>query len=213
MQKYSEFRPTMCDPSGAFLDDRQDWLVVPCSRTRDTGPFEESNFDAALKLLGGESETVEVHRFGHWGPGWFEIIIVAPDSEAASKAEDIESSLENYPLLDDEDMSRREYDGFLESWDSWAARDFRKFLVKNHSCRFCGGTGYRRIRPWGEVPCGMCEAAENIVDEVDSDKLLAFYMDHASEPYYCESSGVTMTFRQRDFPNNVVASVLKGGVA
>lgn len=208
MQKYSEFRPTCFDPRGLNLDDRQDWLVAPVSRTRDTGPFEESNFQTALEMLGGESETVEVHRFGHWGPGWFEIIIIQPGSDAAKKAEDIESSLENYPVLDDEDFSRREYDDFLESWDNWAARDFTKFLVKNHSCRFCGGTGYRKIRPWGEVPCAMCEAFENAIDNVDSDKLRAFYMDHASEPYICESSGVSMRFRERDFPDNVVASLL-----
>jgi hypothetical protein len=99
--------------------------------------------------------------------------------------------------LDDEDFSNREYDDFLESWDNWAARDFRKFLVKNHSCRFCGGKGYRKIRPWGEVPCPMCEAAENIID--DSDKLCEFYMDHASEPYYSESSGVSIRFRESEF--------------
>jgi len=199
MQTYSEFRPTGFDSAGAFLDDRQDWLVAPVSRTRDSGPFDESNFAAALEMLGGESEEVEVHRFGHWGPGWFEIIIVAPNTDAAKKAEDIEASLENYPLLDDEDFSRREYDDFLESWDNWAARQFRKFLLGQHVCGFCGGKGYRKIRPWGEVPCPMCEAAENIIDDIDDGKLREFYMNHASEPYYSESSGVAVTFREREF--------------
>ena len=186
MQTYSEFRPTGFDPKGAFLDDRQDWLVVPCSRTRDTGPFEESNFETALDMLGGESESVEVHRFGHWGPGWFELILVAPGSDAAKKAEDIESSLENYPVLDDEDLSRREYDDFLESWDSWARRDFVKFLASEF----------------------LTSQAAARLEDVDSDKLFEFYWEHASEPYYTDSSGVTMSFRERDFSRQDVAKLL-----
>jgi hypothetical protein len=89
MQTYSQYRPTGFDSRGLGLPDRQDWLVLPVIQTRDSGPLEQSNFASALKAVGGESETVEVHRFGHWGPGWFEIIIVAPGSEAARIGEEI----------------------------------------------------------------------------------------------------------------------------
>lgn len=188
MIKYSEFQPTGFDAKGAFLDERQDWLVVPVGRTRDSGPFENSNFETALDILGGESDTVEVHSFNHWGPGWFEIIIVAPDSDAAKKAEEIEASLENYPVLDDEDLSQREWDDFIESWDAWGRKDFVKFLASEF---------------------GLSEAAADRLDDVDSDKLFEFYMEHASEPYYCESSGVSMTFRARDFDRQDVAKLLR----
>jgi len=48
MQTYRDFRPTGFDSRGAFLDaDRQDWLVVPVGRNRDSGPLDESNFAAA----------------------------------------------------------------------------------------------------------------------------------------------------------------------
>lgn len=188
MQTYSEFQPTEFDPKGVFLDERQDWLVVPVGRTRDSGPFENSNFETALEMLGGESETVEVHSFNHWGPGWFDIIIVAPDSDAASKAEEIEASLENYPVLDDEDLSEREYNDFLESWDNWACRDFVKFLGREFL---------------------NSQAAADRLEDVDSDKLREFYWEHASEPYYTDSSGVTMTFRARDFDRQAVANLLR----
>lgn len=80
MQTYAEFRPTAFDRRGAFLDDdRRAWYVLPVTRTRDSGTFDQSNFETALRILGGESETCEVHRFGHWGPGWFEIILVHPE--------------------------------------------------------------------------------------------------------------------------------------
>jgi len=122
MQLYSEYRPTGFDPSGLGLDDRQTWLVLPVIRTRDSGPLEESNFDAAVKSLGGESETLEIHRFGHWGPGWFEIAIIDPSR--AAEGEQIESALADYPVLDDSDLSEREYEAAQESWDCWGAREF-----------------------------------------------------------------------------------------
>jgi hypothetical protein len=112
MQTFKEYKPTDFDSAGLGSDEtNQAWLVIPVIQTRDSDSFELSNFAAALEMLGGEGEDVQVHRFGHWGPGWFEIIIVNPLNPAILKiAEDIERSLESYPLLDDEDYSEREYE-------------------------------------------------------------------------------------------------------
>lgn len=108
---------------GAFLPDRQDWLVCPLIQTRDSGALQQSNFAVALRELGGESETVEVHRFGHWGPGWYEIILVAPDSPAAKIAEEIEECLENYPVLDEEHWSSLEYNRAADYWEHCSVRE------------------------------------------------------------------------------------------
>lgn len=120
MQRYRDFAPTSFDPKGSFLHgqdeehpDRGDWFVVPVSRNRDSEILEESNFDAALKILGGESATVEVHRFGHWGPGWFEIILVHPDRE--KDVQEIQDGLEDYPVLDEDGYSEREHEENLEA--------------------------------------------------------------------------------------------------
>ena len=126
IQRYSEFRPTSFDVPGLSLEDRQDWIVVPVSQTRDSGPFDQSNFAVALDILGGESETVEVHRFGHWGPGWFEIIIVDPARMA--DVEGIADSLEAYPVLSDDDFSEREFNEYVETWNQWGEREFRRGL-------------------------------------------------------------------------------------
>jgi hypothetical protein len=117
MQKYSEFAPTGFDHKGAFLSDQQDWLVLPVSRNRDDGqPLTESNFETALEILGGERENIcEVHRFGHWGPGWFEIIIINPRAgKTLKRAEGIENNLADYPVLNEEDFSQREYEAETE---------------------------------------------------------------------------------------------------
>ena len=118
MQRYSDFQPTGFDSKGYMLDDQQDWYVVPVSRTRDSDVLAESNFNAAIEILGGERQNImEIHRFGHWGPGWFEIIIVNPRAgKTMKKAMSIETALADYPVLDDEDYHEREWDEMTEIW-------------------------------------------------------------------------------------------------
>ncbi len=84
--RYSEFQPTGFDAKGLGLPERQDWVLAPVVQNRDSGCLAKSNFAVVLEDLGGESDTVEVHRFGHWGPGWYEIILCHP-----SLNEEIES--------------------------------------------------------------------------------------------------------------------------
>lgn len=119
--EYRSFVPT-CFDNHITLEDRETWLVAPVSQTRDSEALEQSNFATCLEILGGESETVEVHRFGHWGHGWFELILVDPSRR--DEVEAIADRLENYPVLDEEDFSRREWEDWQESWDSWARREY-----------------------------------------------------------------------------------------
>lgn len=100
MQKYKDFRPTAFDAKGLGLEDRQNWLVLGVSVTRDSDELAASNFAVAQAILDSARVKYEVHRFGHWGPGWFEIILIEPDFERAG--EDIESALASYPVLSDE---------------------------------------------------------------------------------------------------------------
>ncbi len=178
MERYAKFAPTGFDPSGAFLPNRQDWLVLPVSQTRDSEPLAQSNFAAALEILGGESRGVEVHRFGHWGPGWFEIIIVNPRSRYAAIAKDIERALEDYPVLDDSDLSERENEAARESWEFWGAKDWRK-----HHCK--------------EFQLG--QAAENALDEFSDEDLYQWLGRNLSWPDYWLNGGERMpTIKNRD---------------
>jgi len=117
--RYRDWRPTAFDAPGLALPNRQDWFVVPVIRTRDDGePITESNFAVALAMLGGESQEEdddkpEVHRFNHWGPGWFEIVLAPPSLEV--KVREIVEALETYPLLDETDVGQREYAASIES--------------------------------------------------------------------------------------------------
>ena len=137
LQTYGEFRPTQFDPRGLGLDDRQGWLVVPVSRTRDSGPLEESNYACTMKALrevDPEGNDHEDHRFGHWGPGWFEVIIVRPESKAHRVAQDIAAALADYPVLDDTDLSQREEETAGAIWrDCYNTRQRIKYIRENRS--------------------------------------------------------------------------------
>lgn len=120
-----------------YAGDRsiKDHFVAPVSCSRDSGPLADSNFEVALEALGGEEGPVEVHRFNHWGCGWFELILVDPTWEPEPEYEgmpleevletlrDLRRSSEDYPVLDDEDYSRREHEATGDRWDWMSMRE------------------------------------------------------------------------------------------
>lgn len=132
MQTYKEYAPTSFDIKGLHGDslDRSNWFVAPCGRNRDSKIFQESNFHACLELLGGEQEgLVEVHRFGHWGCGWFEIILVHPD--LSNKIEEIEKRLENCSLLNEDDAMTRLWNAACDYWAESSLRD-RLYILERY---------------------------------------------------------------------------------
>lgn len=129
MQKYQQFRPTALD-SHINLDNRENWLVLSFTQNRDSECLDRSNFLQALEALGGESGSVEVHRFGHWANGWFELILIDPNCESTVKiAYELERWIENYPVLNDEHFSELEHEELIENWNSWQCREFAEFLA------------------------------------------------------------------------------------
>lgn len=131
--KYQEFRPTGFDPRGLGLPDRQDWRVLEVFRNRDSSLLGESNFEIACNILGEESEdSYEVHRFGHWGPGWFEIILVNPENaQTMAAADEIERALADYPVLDDGDYSRRTWEAVQETWQRASIKERLYYLSRS----------------------------------------------------------------------------------
>ena len=88
------------------------------TQNRDSNTVTRSNFISALEVLGGESENVEIHRFGHWACGWWELIAVKKGTKEFKKAEKIESDLADYPVVNEEHLSELE---FNEASDYWAS--------------------------------------------------------------------------------------------
>lgn len=134
MITYREFRPTGFDRAGLGLDDRQDWLVAPVGTNRDADALTRSNWRVVLGDLESKDtgEDLEVHRFGHWGPGWFEIILVRPGSECAKCAEAWENALSDYPVACESDFSEEESEESLKVWkDCYSERERLEYIREN----------------------------------------------------------------------------------
>lgn len=92
-------------------------MMVFIGQSRDSDAMERSNFECGLKLLGGESKDVQVHRFGHWGCGWFEQILIQPTAtDTIAIAEKTLDELLKYPVIDEEHFCGLEYEEATELW-------------------------------------------------------------------------------------------------
>ena len=119
------------DSYANFIGDTQDIkdFYVLLGKNRDSTILTKSNFDTALEMLGGESDKVQVHRFGHWACGWFKLILLHPDIK--SKGEEIEQQLDNYPVLDESEYYERESEEVQRLWDYSLAE-------RINYCKECG---------------------------------------------------------------------------
>ena len=140
-------------------EDFSAYLVL-LGRHRDSPILDNVNFDAALELLGGESKTVLIEHASHWAVGWVESILINPvDKDSVAVGEDIEERLANYPVLDEQELSRREWEAMTEYWDSASMRervDLAKeahgnpFLARHSMSKLVGLYGcdrlYERVR-------------------------------------------------------------------
>jgi hypothetical protein len=82
-------------------------------------------------------------------------------------------SLENYPILDEDDCGALELELQAEAWESWAERDFQRALESRLSS-LCGD-----------------ETAEEIAESLDSDKLYSLFeslREEANEYWQSQSS-------------------------
>lgn len=136
MITYNQFQPTEYDARGLGIPERQHWLVLPCTHNRDSSVIQESNFAVALELLGGEGDSVEVHRFGHWANGWFEIILINPNCPQVAIAEELEEKLDSYGYLDEDDYYEHLNQAAQEVWKNCYSASERIEYIRKHESEF-----------------------------------------------------------------------------
>tara|TARA_R100001086_G_scaffold852_1_gene423 strand:+ start:2806 stop:3303 length:498 start_codon:yes stop_codon:yes gene_type:complete len=99
----------------------QDWYVF-IGQNRDSEALTRSNFTVALRELervDPEGEDFTTVSFSHWGPGWIELILVRPDTKAATEAQEMSDALMDYPVLDESHFSELEY----EEMSEWVSQE------------------------------------------------------------------------------------------
>lgn len=122
LRTVAQWKPSGFDHSiGDFsaIAHRQDWLVCPVMRTRGSDVLTRANWAAQDNALAAQAalDEVETHTFNHWACGWYELVIVKPNTRAHEIAAELACSLEDYGVLSDEIYAEMEYDHAREMWD------------------------------------------------------------------------------------------------
>ena len=103
-------------------EDYSDYYVV-YGRSRDSDLLTQSNWDQLEEEFDGK-EGVEIIRSGHWAGGWVETILIHEDAEdMLMKADDFAKQLSEYPVLDEEDFTNKEYESTIENIQSQQSMD------------------------------------------------------------------------------------------
>lgn len=147
LKRYRDWKPTFNDPKGLSLAERQDWFVAPVIQTRDSEVLERSNFAVVLREIEKVNkednpndvdfmDSYEVHRFGHWGPGWYEIILCRPESKCARVAAEFACALADYPIADDSHFSEMELEEAQQVWKDCYNDQQRLEYIRKHRSQF-----------------------------------------------------------------------------
>lgn len=124
-------------PRNYFGAHWAEYYSAGVGQSRDSDTLERSNFAAMLKLLGGESETVIVVRESHWAVGWVEWLAIHQDDEVAlAIADDAAARLEDYAILDEDDLSEREQEDADETWANCYDPFERIAYIREHRYQF-----------------------------------------------------------------------------
>jgi len=108
------------------------WSVGPIIETRDSSLLEKSNAEALQKILEDRPEWEDqwaIERFGHYGPGWVKHLTFKVTEDGKNKT-DICNFLEetfrklkdDYPVLDEDDFSKREYETAMKQIEEAVSR-------------------------------------------------------------------------------------------
>ena len=139
MRKLNEAfqRPSAFDSMSNYAGEipADAWLCL-MARNRDSDTLTESNWRSALTLLGGESDTVQIFRFGHWAYGWVEYLAVQENTPQAKIAAEIEAKIEAYPVLNEDDWSELETAEADKVWANCYDTKERIVYIREHKDQF-----------------------------------------------------------------------------
>jgi hypothetical protein len=103
---------------GSYIGPSHEGYYYFLGQNRDSDLLTQSNFICGLELLGGETDTVQVIRDGHWACGWIEYILIhESDIKSLQVADAIMTNLNDYPVLDESHYSDMEYRSYSEYAD------------------------------------------------------------------------------------------------
>ena len=142
------------------------------------------------KMMDAAGVDYEIHRFGHWGPGWFEIMLVEPNEAGEKLVNDTIGALANYPVLDDELFSELENEAREADWNDYGRQEFLAGLREH------------------------CDVSEVLTDWLDHDKRedLLYELAQTHESGYCTEHGFSWNWPRSDKELVVVRAQLRTAI-
>lgn len=115
------------------LEDPNDWFIA-YTHHRDSGLLDQSNAAAIAKALEpfteGDDPDVVAENHSHWAVGWIEGFSIrvfrnGQITDAFRTYHELAQRLDDYPILDEEDYSRREFEATLNNLldAAWRLKD------------------------------------------------------------------------------------------
>jgi len=128
------------------------WGFAPFGQHRDSDLLTQSNFDAAVKELRSVSgKSVQIMHVNHWAVGWYDHVMVRTTAtKTMAKVLELCERLDNYPALDEDDWSNREYEQACDAYDNWAKHDVGKLAEEAGIKALLDEDGYYDPKPEDE---------------------------------------------------------------
>ncbi len=190
-------------------EDGEEWAIV-YTHNRDSDLLDQSNADAIDKALApfteGDSPDVRAEHHGHWACGWIDGYAIrvyrnGQITEAFRAYHELAARLADYPVLDEEDHSRREYEATLENLrnegfadcyappEEWAGEVFSWLWDHNQSAveNRDGNGGYATKAQIGEALDALGYRILWVVSFVDTGEVREEYREESEAQERCEA--------------------------
>ena len=114
---------SFCWHRASELEDADDWCIV-YTHHRDSGILAQSNtvfIDKALEpFVDADDSDVVAEQHSHWACGWIDgysirVFRNGKITDTFKMYHDLAAAMDQYPILDEEDFSRREFEATLEN--------------------------------------------------------------------------------------------------
>ena len=188
-------------------EDCAEWAIV-YTHNRDSDLLDQSNADAIDKALAPflEGPDVRAEHHGHWACGWIDGYAIrvyrnGQITEAFRAYHALAARLADYPILDEEDHSRREYEATLENLrnegfadcyappEEWAGEVFSWLWDHNQSAieNRDGNGGYATKAQIGEALDALGYRILWVVSYVDTGEVREEYREESEAQERCEA--------------------------
>lgn len=130
-----------------YIGERYDEYYLLYSHHRDSDIINESNYQTLKKIFIDLPGVIE-RSANHWAVGWVEYLLIhEKEHDTLVKGEYYLGQLKDYPILDEDDFSNRDYDlvcqyaddvmneinnaqGFF-CFGAWVDEDIQDYLIKD----------------------------------------------------------------------------------